>query len=112
MSRWLVLIRRVTSVLAVQGARLVLPGTVCIHSSLLIGFGSIKTPFLKLNIGHFTVVPSAQAGCGGMGHTEQTHSTLFLLLHPEGRGKGGICISAKLGQVLLHWLAHLAVEKQ
>lgn len=95
-----------------EGARLVLPGTVCIHSSLLIGFGSIRTPFLKLNIGHFTVVPSAQAGCGGIGHIQQTHSTLFLLLRPEVRGKGGISISAKLGQVLQHWLADLTVEKQ
>lgn len=54
----------------------------------------------------------AQAGCGGMGHIERTNSTLFLLLHPEGRGKGGISISAKLGQVLQHWLADLTVEKQ
>lgn len=95
-----------------EGARLVLPRRVCIHSSLLIGFDSTKTPFLKLNIGHFTVVPSAQAGCGGMGHIERTHSILLLLLHPEGRGKGGISISAKLGQVLQHWLADLTVEKQ
>lgn len=43
--------------------------------SLLIGFGSIKTPFLKLNIGHFTVVHSAQAGCEGWG-TSSGHTAL------------------------------------
>lgn len=47
-----------------------------------------------------------------MGHIPQTHSTLLLLLYPEGRGKEGISVSAKLGQVLQHWLADLTVERQ
>lgn len=35
-----------------------------------IGFAQHQDPhFLKLNVGHFTAVPSAQAGCGGIGHS-------------------------------------------
>lgn len=51
-----------------------------------------------------------------MGHIEQARSTAaphhFNSLRQEGRGKGGISISAKLGQVVQHWLADLAVQKQ
>lgn len=115
-SPWLVLIRRVTSVLAIQGTRgrqtgaardslhpQFSPDRIWQHQDPI--FEDEHWPF------HSQDWP-AQAGCGGMGHIERTNSTLFLLLHPEGRGKGGISISAKLGQVLQHWLADLTVEKQ
>lgn len=112
---WPVLMGRVTSVLAVQGGRGRQVGAArnTLHPQLSPdGIWQHRDPIFAVEHWPFQSGAFSTVKCGGMGHMEWTHSTSLLLLHPEGWGKGGISISAKLGQVLQHWLANLTVEKQ